>query len=309
MWLGAPCCCSARSGVLVDPQIALAVLLAARPGVRRAGAVPGHARAVRRLAQGRGAAGARAAVRGARRLADARARRCRCCTRWPQSPGQLDPHAAMAFFMIGAVHCALMSLVLEGRRRPWSPAGTCSALGRVGREREPTRRPRPPPRAARGRRAPAAVPAAPAAPRRRPRRRARSASPAPRPPRPTMSAPRRRLDRRETRRASPATAAAGPSANAAALARARHRQPLPPRPATCPFHGEVQMTRAALLSAALLARPPSLRPALAEDPRLVERAYDPDQVVRDRRQGQRPGDDRVRRGRAHRERRHRRLAD
>src|SRR5690606_20254234 len=59
-----------------------------------------------------------------------------------------------------------------------------------------------------------------------------------------------------------------------ALSRPRHRQPLPC--ASRSLHGETEMTRAWLAAILLTA---TAAPAGAEDPRLVERLYDPDEVV------------------------------
>ena len=233
------CCGSAATllllgtvGVLATCKIALAILLGARAGVRGHGAVPGDARAVRRLAQGRGAAGARAAVRGARRLADARAVGAGAARRWPQTPGQIDARAAMAFFMIGAVHVALMVMVLkvagdDGRRlervRP-APARSKdaerapAALGparRAGRRRWPR-----PPSGAAERPAPSReIRLGPAAPAGGQRRRHRPAARAARDP------DRRRPRARRGR--------SGREPQCLAVARARHRQPLP-RARQCP---------------------------------------------------------------------------
>src|SRR5688572_24217852 len=71
-------------------------------------------------------------------------------------------------------------------------------------------------------------------------------------------------------RRAPTPRCRAPAASAAASAR-------PPCPAR-PFHGEIVMTR--LLAAALLASTLISAPALAEDPRLVERLYSEDEVVR-----------------------------
>src|SRR5690606_16772938 len=133
-----------------------------------------------------------------------------------QTPGVIAPQAAMAFFMIGAVHCALMILVLKvagtmvAGWRVFGLAGSASTDGDA--------------RAASGARpAPASV-AAPA-----PAEQARSAAPAPsreiRLARPAPAAandtaPAGAATRRAAQVAAGAAASAGVSANAS-LSRAR----------------------------------------------------------------------------------------
>ena len=104
LWLGGTLFLLGTAGLLATTRIALAVLLAIGPVFVVLRTVPRHARAVRRLAQGRGHAGA------LRRCSPSSAASLMLELSVPvlsalvAVPGQIDPQAAMAFFMIAAVH-------------------------------------------------------------------------------------------------------------------------------------------------------------------------------------------------------------
>ncbi len=192
-----------------------------------------------------------------------------------ESPGAIDPKAAMAFFMIGAVHCALMVMALKVAGTMvagWNVFGLAGSDEAEGDARAaaaaaaPCRR-RTRPTAARAEpvRTAAAAPSreirlAPAAPAAANDHRLFGRPHAPRDPH------RRRRWRAAATPPTPRFRARAGSAAASAP-----HPPAPRRSSDDPRSCSSQhCSTAAILGAA---------PAAAEDPRLVERLYDPDEVV------------------------------
>ena len=193
-----------------------------------------------------------------------------------QSPGKIEPQPAMAFFMIGAVHVGADDHGAQGRRNDGlgldgvRPGGNAAESG--GRA-APASAALPAVAAAHG--AAAIVPAA--APRRGFSSRARYGwLRLRRPPRtilaPLASARARHADAR--RRAS-----AGRPAHGRRRA-PRHRQPLPRRARPRSWRSSNDPRLVACRASALLAAARARGPCRARDPRLVERLYNPDEVVR-----------------------------